>query len=335
METPETETDLVERRLERIINLSQTEVFENINEVILHKLRAAEENKCISGMYVEKILKINLRSMVTVRKDDPAGTCTVTVNYTALVVSHKRNDLLPLCQIINIDDSNRILCKYKNHTLVWIKGDRVLGSLQVNQMIPVQVKFVSNSNSSDKIVVSGVFYTYPNKFTVYVLSSDAASMSDEERRAYDQKLEILNVVKNTLATVNATAKQVFCRMFYPLNRKPEEMTLPPGAKKISFDKAIELKKDDMISRPMFLEKSQDCVISGRLETMKSHEMFAMDSGKFSYDVIVDSPGKILDLLMNDYITFAKMICEITGEFSSEERFKTQKNVWTIYHSLKF
>jgi hypothetical protein len=330
------ESSLIERRLECTINLSQTEVFENIDEVILHKLRHNREGSCLSGMYVAKILKINCRSMATVRKDDPAGTCTVHVNYTALVVSHKRDDVLPLCKVLNIDSNNRILCTYKNHTLVWIKGALALSSLQPDQQIPVLVKSVGSSNANDKIIVSGVPYTYPNKFILYSMSYDAAAMSGEDQRAFNEKLNVLKIMHDALATVSATAKQTYCNIFYPLKRKHTLITLPEDVTTVQFQDAMSLKQGDIICRPMLFEKSQDCFLRfTNLNTVKDHEMFATDHKKFSYEAVVESPIRALDSLMNDYISYARLICELSEEFSTEEKFKSQSDIWRIYALLKF
>src|SRR5208282_5200886 len=102
----------IEKVYETIINLSAQEMFAGIDRVIMDKLKKNFEGKCRENSLIVSINKIIKRSSCQLAKSRTDGSGDVSVQYQAAAMTYQAGDILPNCEIIRIERSHQIMCKY-------------------------------------------------------------------------------------------------------------------------------------------------------------------------------------------------------------------------------
>jgi hypothetical protein len=209
---------------------------------------------------------------------------------------------------------------------VWITGNRNLQSLHPGQKITVIVSEARCLNAQDKIVVYGVPYAYPDKFTVFILSSN--DMSSEEVDIINRKI---NEINETLEAFNKTDKNIrkfLIDIYYPYTSHPKNKTSGTISLMNVMSLLDKLKKDVVLYRPPRLDKSTDAALittSDKVVEIAQHEVC---------DVVHETFDRVIMSLLDDYHKFLELIRESAEKFGTEKELSLQNNIWDIYRNSK-
>ena len=139
--------------LETIINLSAAEQFENIDQIILDKLRSRYEGKCEQNILVKKIVGIIKRSCIRLSKNQLNGSSELSVRFQVEAIVYYPDDILTGCEVLYIDtNSNTIGCKH-THAIITVKGARKLVGIEVGNKLTLKVNAVSYLRGKSQIVI--------------------------------------------------------------------------------------------------------------------------------------------------------------------------------------
>lgn len=321
----------IRKTYEAIINLSATEMYSGIDAVILDKLKKNFEGRCKEGSFLINIISITKRSSCKISKSHLDGSGTVNVQYLAEAVTFHKGDILSVCEIIRIEKNHKILCKYDNYTIVWIKGNRSLQSLRPGQKIPVLVSYVSYGKSQDKIVVYGVPYTYPNRFSVFILSDATSSMMYEDVEILKMKMDELSYELDLYNKTDMKIRQFLSDIYYPYKKKV--LNFSKEIKMLSIEKIdkINMEEGTLLFRHQLINKSTDSVmmLPSFQDTLKE-----FDSQLYKFEIVHESPIRALLFMIDDYVKFIRLIRELATTFNTEKLLESQNNIWTIYRNIK-
>jgi hypothetical protein len=325
---------LIEKKYEIVKNLAAIEMFGDIDQIILDKLRREFEGRCRENTFIVKILKIVTRSSCRMVHDRLDGSGTVNVVFLAQAIEYKRGDILPNCVVKTIEKGHHIICTYGNHAVISIQGNKTLQSLRPGQRIPVLVRESNYPISHDKITVYGFPYTYPNRFIVYSLTHSLNEAPREDREILREKFR--EIVEETLALgeVDAGARDFLIDVYYPYQQ--------PFSPKSSVGDKLDLvsltdyedfaQAGAVLCRHRVIEKSTPLVM--RLPSITQLGPVQLFDEKYKFSVVFETPARALMDMMDDHLNFIRMLREMSGEFSTEEKRKTHENVWNIYRHIK-
>jgi hypothetical protein len=324
----------IKKVYETIVNLSATEMYGNIDEVVLYKLKKNFEGKCRENSLIINISEIKKRSMCKLSKSQTDGSGSVSVQYVAEAITYNSGDILPLCQIISIEKNHSILCEYDKNTVVWIKGNRNIRGLRIGQKIAIIVMNVRYGTSLGKIVVYGLPYTYPGKFIVY--NTNPADVTGEDNEIITLKLEEIAKEQELYSATDSKVRQFLNDIYYPYVDKFSPADLPGETNLVELT-GFALKPSPaplLMCRPQVINKSEDAFISMTFDNYV--KMRESDSILFGdrHELISESYGRAIIALLDDYLQYIHLIRELASEFSTEKNLESHNNLWNMYRHIK-
>ena len=328
----------IKKIYETKVNISPVEIYSDLDQVVLEKLKQNFEGKCRENSLIVNVISIQERSMCTISKSHLDGSGSVNVKYLAEAITYEVFDILPVCEIIRIEKNHTIMCNYSDHTIVKIKGSIKLSSLKIGQKIPVLVLNSRCKKEKKSIVVSGIPYTYPNRF--YMFTASTSEIKDDEKEIIKAALAELAGEKELLSKSNKKIVKFFTDLFYPFKKKSEDLhkLLPKETSEIHMDDLENfdelLTEDNLYFRHHVTDMISDEILCIPINKFDPAVGGLLDAEIFKYQIVAESPVVILTTLINDHIKYVRFIREWVEEFSSEQKISDQNNIWDIYINLK-
>lgn len=318
---------------ETIINLSPIEQYNNIDQIIMDKLKKYFELRCRGDSLITNIRGIIKRSRVRQAVDRLDGSGDVNVKYQVDAIVYHPGDILTNCQISRIDRNHSIICTHGDNVVITLHGLNILRNLKQDQRIAVLVQKVSYPTEQRKITIKGIPYSYPMMFTIYQLSDElnVAEMPEDFLELLRKKYLAIATERDALLKTDEAVRKKIISIYYPF-RKPHTEPLPntefldlnqfdPDAKK-----PLIVPQGKFLSRPPILEKSS-AIISA---SDSAEAINATSAG----EIIAEQPIRVLISLLDDYLNYIIFIRESAEEFDSEEKFIANANIWQIYNHIK-
>jgi hypothetical protein len=327
----------IKKTYETVLNLSPVEMYSNIDEIVLHKLKENFEGTCKENSLIVKILEIVKRSKCRISKNHLDGSGSVNVLYTAEAITYQPGDILSVCEIMRVEKNHKILCKYDEHTVAWINGGKALRGLRIGQKISILILGTKYGKEKNSIIVYGVPYVYPNKFYVFTASDSSSDITGEDAVIIQMKMEELSRETEQFEKTNTKIKKFFSELYYPFRKKASDIqsTFSKQIKVEHLEAPIEIEKGLLYFRHPMVDKSTDVVLSISAENFKKqedNEIFHPDM--FKIEMIEESSIRILLYMLDDYIKFIHLIYELCIAFETEESISEQSNIWDIYKRVK-
>lgn len=315
---------------ETIINISASEMYGDINKVLMEKLITRFENKCEKNSLITKILEIIKRSSCHLAKSRLDGSGDINVQFRAEAIVYYEDEILTGCEVQKIERKSKIICKHKS-AVINIKGNRNLQSLNVGQMLTIKITSVSYLKGKDKITIHGVPYSYSYSFIVYQPNNNI--IPNESIIMIKNKIQKINDELTLHEKSNKTLLTFFDNMFYPFTKKFDKK----GNNYIDIidlaNQLINGNKPDLqnkyLSRHPIINKSTPFVLE-----LNDTNNSLMDPNIYDVNICVESLDFIIIKILNDYYTHLKVIRELSEIFMDDQLFNSHTNIWNIYEKLK-
>lgn len=332
---------LIVKEYEVILNLSATELYRKIDDIILEKLTNIFQNKCEKNSLIIKILKIIKRSGVYMTKTRLDGSGDVNVQFSAEAIVYNENDILTNCEVTRIEKGNKIICKHP-YAIAIIRGSNILQSLTEKQKIIVLVQNVRYLKNKDKIIVVGVPYTISNKFTIYATIPKISNT--EDIIILNKKIKEIDEEFKLYEKANKKMVKFFNDLFYPYKKtiSLEQLTHQSSKIKVldfyNFSQQI-IKKDTSISKiyifrhPIIEKNTTNAFEVNEKDFESGIPGKILDTKLFKIEIVEENITSVLLKLLNDYLSFIRMINELT-EIYSENEIESHKNLWDTYNRYK-
>lgn len=327
---------LITKVYETIFNLSPREMFMDIDQILIEKIKKRFENKCEGNSLIVKFLEIITRSNCRVSKSRLDGSGDIDVKFKAEAIVYNENDVLNNCEVQKIEKGTKIICKHERAVIV-IDTKKILQSLKPGQKIPVKVGSVSYIKGNDKITIYGSPYTYSYMFNIYI--ANVNNIYQEDIDMLKIKIEQINDELEKHKKIDKKAYEFFDELLYPfINKIDYKKELTKNSKNKFLD-CIELAKNiekEQVSKRIFcrhtiIDKSTPDIIE--LDSEKQNNEF-FDPEKFGIKIINENIIFILFSFLNDYLTHIRAIREMTEIYNTEKDLEQHNNIWNIYKSIK-
>ncbi len=326
----------VTTELETIINLSAVEQYENVDQIILDKLRVRYEGKCEQNILIKKVVNIIKRSLLRLSKNQLNGVSDVSVRFQVEAIIYYPDDILTGCEVIYIDtNSNTIGCKHK-HAIITVKNARRLVGIEIGHKLTLKVGMVNYLRGKSEIVIQAAPYSYSFKFKAYEVDLNA-EVSLENAKIITYKLKLIENEEKQLADANKKIVAKFIDMYYPFKTNfPKDkfakkmVNMLDLAKKLTKSTEKSGKENTVfLIRHTLIDKSEPLIL--QLDDLNDKELF--DPEKFQVEKIYENPALAVIAFLNDYYGYVKMLREM-AEIYNEQEINKHSRVWNIYEKLK-
>lgn len=237
------------KTIETIVNLSPTEIYQDVDKVILDKLRASYQGRCESNCIIVDVREIVRRSRVRIEKASLKGEGVVNVCYRALVIQFKPGEILSNCEVQRVEQNNQFLCNHK-HATVYIAGSRDMQVLKEGQRLSVVIDEVMHSKGMGRASVMGRIFEYPTTCTVFEITQD---VSQADELVLNEWMEKLAAVEKKFKKSPITEHLV--KAYYPFRGNPK---IPKTWKTVPITEVPA--PGTFVCRPPVFEKSQAAYI---------------------------------------------------------------------------
>lgn len=300
-----------------IINVDPVRLYSaDLDSVILDQLRQTKVGNCQGNALILDIIRIISRSMAKIINSSPDGSAIITVTYEALVIKHKPGNIL-LCTISKIDRHHNILCTYKEHTLVNIRGNANMKGMSPGQMIPVLVSRISTTIGGKKITVNAHPFAYTNRFCIYEL------LPASDTPLLDDKKEEMDLLEQRFQELPAKIRDYFCDLFYPYK---ETAPLPSH----TYETLVANVGKWALRHPKIPKESNRIMLLNELPSPDG----LFNPHTYAFSVIKLSVTEAGIELMDDRCKFLRLIIELCEAFNTDTKLMQQKNIWEIYKHVK-
>lgn len=345
---------------ETSINLSAEEMYSDIDSVLMDRLKNAYEKTRWGEGLIKNILSIHKRSCCVMSKSQSDGSGTVNVQFIADTIICKPGDILPVCEIVTIDKTHRITCKYGDNIIVHIKGTKNMQALRNTQKIPVMIMGVGYGKG-DKIVVEGLPFIYSNRTIFYSVSK--FELYSEDKEIIKMKIAEIRSEEFLLSKLNLDVEKYIINVLYPFKTdltgtksdnikyisitefaekcvenlvneetKPKKHKHRSTASKGNEPEVSE--KPILLCRHHTINKITDLVMETNMEGLQKEIDKKVLITNNRFEIIEELLARVLMFLLDDYLKFMVLIKEMTMAFPTEKDLTSQENVWQIYRSIK-
>lgn len=332
---------------ETILNLSGgTDLWQNIDDVILDKLRKKYEGRCEKNTLILKILGIKQRSKVEMAISRLDGSGDVNVQYTAEAIIFPTGDIITGCEIQKIERAN-IICKYQ-HAVIKIRNTQHLQSLKPGQFLTVKVLDAIYTLGRPHVTVTAVPYSYTFNTTVYITTLDPKSISFENIELLKKRLEDIDQEYKLYEEANNKIVERIANTFYPFKTPYQgaKMKLPEG---ISLGDIYDLTKKLLESKPSASGSIEPVALSRHpiIDKSTSHVLLIdvaafkkgittdlFDPAQYGVETVNENAGEVLYKLLTEYWIYIRMLRESAEVFTSEKIMEQHNNLWSIYLRIK-
>lgn len=303
------------KTIETVVNLSPVEVYQDIDSIVLNKLRAAYKGRCESNCIILEVEEIVRRSKVRIEKASLKGAGFVNVCYRAKVLQLKPGEILPNCEVQRIEQNNQFTCKHK-YASVYIAGSRDMQVLKEGQRVSVIIDEARHNKGMDKASVVGRIFEYPRTCIIYDVAGRDTEGDELVLKEWLDRIEALKVSKGPIVDHLRKA-------YYPF---AEESKPPKGweAKPITHVPA----EGTFICRPPALEKSQ--AVYWLADSAAATRDPARD---WNAVVQKERPSRALAELARDYYFFAVNLYKAAKRFD-DKTLHEYSGLWLLYENRK-
>lgn len=319
---------IITKTYETIINLSAKDMYLDIDNILLIKLKSQYENKCEKNSLIIKILDIVKRSNIIMSKSRLDGSADVSIQFRASSIIYNENDILTGCEVQKIDRGNKIICKHEN-AVININGGKQLVSLRAGQFITIKVISVSYIKGVNKITVYGSPYSYSFKFYIYNIKP---KIFQEDIIILKSKLQEIEEELILHKNIDIKHYNFFNETLYPYkimyHKAENSINMIELTKSIIENNEV---KPKLIARHPIIDKNTTDILVLDKNYEKS-ELFNLE--KYKFDIIDENIAIVLLNFLNDYLMHIRAIREMTEIYKTEKDIEQHSNIWNIYQKIK-
>ncbi len=335
----------IKKQYESIVNLNSIELYSaDIDSVIFNKLCKIFEGRCFKSSLVYKILRIIRRSNIRPAQNLTDGSGNTNVVFEAEAIVYNENDIITDCVVMNVERSGELICKI-DHAAIRIRGNIILRGIQIGQTIPIRVVTVRYSKGKDNITINATPYFHPMSFFLYKTDISPTKISQETIEVLTDLIKLAEETEKIFESVDVKVRDFFTEVFYPFTESSEkfEKHAEPKFERVNMlEDAKRFIKATGKETPMFVirhprtDKTSASIFHIDESIFKGNipKLPLLDMKLYDIKIVKESYAQILINYIEEYISYLKMIQEITITFNTEEKRQEHKNIWAIYNKLK-
>lgn len=264
------------------INIKPTQL-NNVDNSIMSFLNENYVGKCIKNVLIVSILQINKRSNVIATN---FGHYQVSVEFKASIIHYERGDIIPLLKIELVSDEFKSIVGKTEHDIsAIINLTEQLTHLKKDMYIPIVIDLVEY-NFGNGSAICGRLMNFAQPF-YYKLTGDAIDVKISDLTFVSTAVK-KNLIKFDNLIVNKNIKE---------NKKIGKL--------VEFEKFKNLKKDDIIFRPLYMSRFDCCYV------IKESELIAN-----GLDYISKEPQIIFSLIKKEYELFTDIYTQLDSQISN-------------------
>jgi len=281
-------------------------------EILIEKF----EGKCFRGCFIEKVEKITKVSECIIESRGSSCGGQINVIFTCIVIVYPFNEILSGCKIIH-KDKNIIMASTDN-TNITMKYNPKLDSLQIGQIIPVQVQECKYTINSSRISVSAIPFVPSRISFCYKI---VGVLSQHDKNLFDSFFERIQEEEKLHANqINKKAENFYSNLIYPYK---EPQPVPGKAKVISLKDLIKVGE---LNGWYVRERGIDIFDNSVYE-------YPMDSPPKSDDIKIVENVSIkaaLTDMLEEYITGLRLVREFLEFYPDNPTIAKHNNLWKLY-----
>lgn len=315
------------------IDLKASEIYDNVDKLILQKVRDIYEGKCFNNRFIIEVLEILRRSTIMCNTRLLNGSCYVNVMFRArCYVYDGINSIFPV--VISEFSETNIKCNI-DHGIVSIKKSRRLAGLKKDDVIAIKIINVLYEIERDNIIIAGEFYFH--NLDVKINYVESIELTEEEQCIIDDLLEKCNVAKKKMMSTDKDILKFISDVMYPFSQKIEYTNF----EKTTFDKLLSAPKKftnkfifrhpviPMDSSEIYFCDQEKLIKSGQIinpEIIDRNKYRSVNINRRSY---FDTVALILEEILENFELLANMT-----DWMKKNNISQDYILWNIYNLNK-
>lgn len=292
----------------------------DINQTILNLIKKKYNGKCFLGVYIIDIIKILNRSLIESNQSNLNGMFNMYIQFEGKCLIYTTNEIIFNMEVKD-NINNIISCKNENISAI-IKTNKINIDFKKGQLIPIIVgkaKFVSGSDTIQ--INSYPFIPIINNKKIYY---KIKNINDEIIEKLTES--IINLIneeednKANILTIKNNKWDYFKELLYPFKVNISEDIIKKGNLKDLLD------VKSLSNSILYIDNELD--LSRRLiNTFKND-----DTNITEY--LEDDAYIILYDILKKYYLYIKTINQLSTIYDSNDKIKTNENIFNLYIKYK-
>lgn len=292
---------------------------------IKHILTVKYQGRCLREHYIQSIDRIIKRGEMVINQMSSAAFATLPIIVEVTAIVFLRGEIITGCLIKNINERAKFITCESQYANVILKQTPMFASLQVGQLVTVQVATAQYAIGAQKVAVSGTPFIPSAAQPVYKIISHnipiaAKLMKDVQARIEYEESE-MNAAKKQDPKMWAIFSSLTCAYIKPPTVENVQNIMDTDA----------LSKYKYITRDCRIAPTTPFVLAVN-EPLPAWENNVL--GSVIGSVLEVSFAEALIAVLEDYCAQLRVVREMISVYSTPELIKSHANVWNIYKMNK-
>jgi hypothetical protein len=324
------------------LNISVTEMYDDIDVMIMRKLKFYYEKRCFAQALILEVKNIQRKSPILLSKHKNDGEGTVDVIFLASVVTYSKGEILHNCKVVSITSNDIISCVNEHATIMlstkYLKKNT---TFKINQKIPVIAgQLLYNIGAETITVMAFPLIPYRSK-EIHINYRIMNELSNPDKQKLGNIIKLINdelELKNAMSAEEKKAWEFFNKLLYPFK---SVFNLDTKNKCVIslMDLVDNNLTNTVISRHSLINKSLPYVFHTILDTnvvtLNSNWPVFPKSAEFSNEFIKNTPAfDVLFMMMNEYLIYLRDLKEFAAIYNTTAIRTENNNLWDLYEQYK-
>jgi len=292
----------------------------DINQTILNLLKKKYNGKCFLGVYIIDVIKIINRSLIESNQSNLNGSFNIFIQFEGKCVIYNTNEIIFNMEVKD-NINNIISCKGNNVSAI-IKTNKINIDFKKGQLIPIIVgkaKFITGS----EIIQINSYPLIPiidNKQIYYKINEISDSIIEKLNESILNYINEEEEIKSNILKSKNNKWNYFSEFLYPYKINKSNDLI----KKENLVDLLELK--NIQNSILYLDNTLD--LSKRLIYKYNND----NDNIIEY--IEDDTYLVLYDILKKYYLYLKSINQLSLIYDTNEKIKSNENIFNLYIKYK-
>lgn len=291
------------------------------DEHIKHILTVKYQGRCLREHYIQSIDRIIKRGEMVINQMSSAAFATLPIIVEVTAIVFLRGEIITGCLIKNINERAKFITCESQYANVILKQTPMFASLQVGQLVTVQVATAQYAIGAQKVAVSGTPFIPSGTQPIYKIVSHnipiaVKLMKDVQARIEYEESEMAAVKKQDpkMWTIFSSLTCAYI--------KPPVIT----------GTLCQITDPEALSKFKYI--TRDCRIAPTTPFVLAVNEPPTDRPWELSNVLEVSFAEALIAVLEDYCAQLRVVREMISVYSTPDLIKSHANVWNIYKMNK-